>query len=100
MTVTVYFNIIQTGSSYKQGNVPDRQIYSQLAIMNTVYTPSGIQFKVCSHRPIRCELNAGLHTGSDRPHAFFAVKPAWRILQAVLEMCKRNLRLFSVHMYQ
>lgn len=45
-TISVYFNVISSGSQYAQGTIPDQQIKDQITVLNTDYGPTGLQFQL------------------------------------------------------
>lgn len=45
-TINVYWHVINNGTSLSNGNIPDSQINSQIAVLNAAYGPSGILFNL------------------------------------------------------
>jgi hypothetical protein len=46
--VSVYFHVINNGSSASQGNISDQMIASQIAVLNSAYASSGWSFNLVS----------------------------------------------------
>jgi hypothetical protein len=45
-TISVYWHVINNGSSLSQGNIPDSQITSQINVLNAAYASTGWQFNL------------------------------------------------------
>jgi hypothetical protein len=45
-TISVYWHVINNGTSLSQGNIPDSQITSQINVLNAAYATTGWQFSL------------------------------------------------------
>jgi hypothetical protein len=47
-TISVYWHVINNGTSLSQGNIPDSQITSQISVLNAAYASTGWQFQLAA----------------------------------------------------
>lgn len=62
--IDVYFHVIRSGTSLSQGNIPDKQIADQIAVLNAAYAQWGWSFRLVSTDRTTNSQWFGLRSGS------------------------------------